>query len=204
MKVNRTFKLSELLKSINADKKVKEECKNIKSVALSEVLSPETTNMEASDLVKEIYVIKIELAEKNVPMSFVEALNKEILFQVLFKICYNNQVKYICSIKQYNEDQTMKVLKMYSTDWITPLNIDLPITSKLEVVYKSIIQNISGYNFKIDETYSHYVERINTIKSIQQEIDKLTKQMNNEKQPNLKMKLNNKIKILKQEKMKNE
>ena len=53
------FEMSDLLKTINADKDIKDSADVISNVVLSHTLSPETTNLEESENVKEIYVIDI-------------------------------------------------------------------------------------------------------------------------------------------------
>ena len=55
------FKMLELFRTIKADKVVKADAGNVTKVTLSNVLSPDRTNMESSDNVKEIYVFDIEL-----------------------------------------------------------------------------------------------------------------------------------------------
>lgn len=195
--VEKQFKMNELFKLIKADKAMKFCAENITSVCLSYVLSPNTTNLEPSDNVKEIYIIKIDVKTKDVPEKFIDALNKQILFQTLFKVCYNTDVKYICSLKEFGENSTMKILKTYSTDWQPQLKQDLPITTKLDIVYKTIIANIVGYPFRLDEKFNDYMERTSTIKRQKLEIDRLTKLMNTEKQPNIRMNINDKIKQMK-------
>jgi preprotein translocase subunit SecB len=192
--VNKQFKMNELFKLIKADKTMKTSTENIASVCLTHVLSPTTTNLEPSKNVKEIYVINIDIKTKEMPDKFIEALNKQILFQTLFKVCYNSDVKYICSLKVFDENYNMKVLKTYSTDWQKQLHKDLPITTKLEEVYKTIIANIVGYGFRIDETFNDYMERTSNIKRQKIEIERLIKLMNAEKQPNIKMNINDRIK----------
>ena len=59
--VNMQFKMLELFRTIKADKVVKADAGNVTKVTLSNVLSPDRTNMESSDNVKEIYVFDIEL-----------------------------------------------------------------------------------------------------------------------------------------------
>ena len=54
-------------------------------------------------------------------------------------------------------------------------------------------------DFKLDESFDDYILRIDSIKKLKAEIEKLTKTMNSEKQPNLRMALNDKIKLMKKE-----
>ena len=197
--VNRPFKLNELLKLVKANKDIKTDASVIAGVNLSHVLSPATTNLEISKNVKEIYIITIDLKEKQIPNAFLDLFDKQIMFQTLFKICYNNSVVYRASLKEFNEDETMKILKTFQTDWQDELKLEFPTTSKLENVYKTIISNITSQQFKQDEEFSDYVLRLDKIRKQKAEIDKLTRMMLAEKQPNIKMEMNDRIKKLKNE-----
>ncbi len=197
-KVDLKFKISDLFKTIKADKLVKADAKNIISVILTNTLSPERTNLEASDNVKEIYVFDINLNSNKVPEQFIEALNRGINLQTLFKLKYNNLVKYIISIKQVNEDR-MKVLKIFETDWLREEKQDFPITTKLEAVFKEMLRFVTGYRFRPDEDFESYTNRLATIKKLHSEIEKQTRIMNAEKQPNIRMKLNDELKQLKKQ-----
>ena len=196
--VNKLFRLQELFKAIKADKAIKASAKNIISIKLSYVISPSKLNLEPSKSVKEIYVIEVAVDSKQLQMSFIEALNKFIELQTLFKIRYKNEVKYMLSIKDFREDK-MKIIKRFESDWIAPLELDFPITTKLENVFKEIIKNITNYEFRQEESFESYSKRIDDINKLKSEIEKQIKTMNNEKQPNIKMALNDKIKQLKKE-----
>ena len=195
--VDRSFKLSELFKLVKANKDIKTEASIIESIKLSHVLSPSTTNLEPCENVKEIYIIKIDLKEKHIPTVFLEMFDKQIKFQTLFKLFYKDSIVYRTSIKEFNEDGTLKLLKIFQTDWIEELKQNFPTTSKLEMVYKTILANITSYEFKKNEDFKEYIIRLDTIKKKNMEIDKLTRMMNAEKQPNIKMEMNDKIKKLK-------
>ena len=195
---NITFKMLELFRTIKADKVIKSDAGNVVKVTLSNVLSPERTMMESSKNVQEIYIFDIELNSNKAPEKFLEALNKSINFQTLIKLHYNNAVKYIVSIKIFNEEK-IKILKTFETDWQKEEFKEFPITNKLENVFKEMVCFITHYHFRQDEEFEDYVERLSNIKKCKSEIEKQTKTMNNEKQPNIRMKLNDEIKQMKKE-----
>lgn len=197
-KVNMQFKMLELFRTIKADKVIKTDAGNVVKVTLSNVLSPERTMMESSKNVQEIYIFDIELNSNKIPEKFLESLNKSINFQTLIKLHYNNAVKYVVSIKIFSEEK-IKILKTFETDWQKEKLKEFPITNKLENVFKELISNITSTSFRQDEKFEDYILRLDTIKKSKSEIEKLTKTMNNEKQPNIKMAMNDKIKQLKNE-----
>ena len=196
--VNIQFKMLELFKTIKADKIVKADASNVTKVTLSNVLSPDRTMMTESEQVKEIYVFEIDLNSNRIPEKFLEALNKSINFQTLFKLKYNDLIKYIIAIKFFDEEKT-KILKTFETQWIKEEKQDFPLTTKLENVFKEMLHIITSYAFRQDENFIDYIERLNIIKKLQTEIEKQTKIMNNEKQPNIRMRLNDEIKQMKKE-----
>ena len=83
--VNKDFKMSSLLKTIKADKMIKSDAQVVSKVVLTNALSPDSTNLEASENVKEIYIMDIVLNNTIVPTKFIDALNKYINFQILFR-----------------------------------------------------------------------------------------------------------------------
>ena len=196
--VNIPFKLLELFRTIKADKKVKADADNVVSVKLANTLSPAKTGLEPSDNVKEIYVIDIDLNSNKVPILFLDAFNKYIEFQTLFRLHYKDECKYVSSIKVFDEEK-MKVLKTFETNWKKVEIQSLPITTKLDTLFKNMIQYITSYSFRQDESFEDYISRLDTIKKLQLDILKQTKIMNAEKQPNLRMALNDKIKLMKKE-----
>ena len=196
--VNMQFKMLELFRTIKADKVVKADAGNVTKVTLSNVLSPDRTNMESSDNVKEIYVFDIELNTNKIPEKFIEALNKSINFQTLLTLKYNDKVKYIIAVKII-DDEKIKILRTFESDWQEEELEDMPSSVKLENIYKQMIAKLTLYPFRIDEDFKQYVDRMSAIKKQKSEIERQTKIMNTEKQPNIKMKLNDEIKQMKKE-----
>ena len=196
--VNIQFKMLELFRTIKADKVVKADAGNVTKVTLSNVLSPDRTNMESSENVKEIYVFDIELNSNKIPEKFIEALNKSINFQTLLTLNYNDKVKYIIAVKII-DDEKIKILKTFESDWQEETLDEMPSSVKLENIYKQMIAKLTLYPFRTSEDFKQYVERMSAIKKQKSEIERQLKIMNAEKQPNIKMKLNDEIKQMKKE-----
>ena len=93
----------------------------------------------------------------------------------------------------------MKVLKTFESNWQKVEIKDLPITTKLDTLFKNMIQYITSYSFRQDEGIEQYIARLDAIKKLKLDIEKQTKIMNAEKQPNLRMALNDKIKQMKKQ-----
>jgi hypothetical protein len=196
--VNIQFKMMDLFKQIKANKDIKADASKIIAVKLTNILSPQRMNIEPSDAVKEIYVIDIQLNSINIPNCFIEALSQSIHFQTLFCLRFKDKVKYILPIK-VNNKELLKTIKTFETEWLKEEKLLLPTTTKLETVFKEIIFNVSGYRVKQSETLEEYVQRFSEIQNLQKCIDKLSRMINAENQPNKKMELNDKGKELKKQ-----
>lgn len=190
------FKLKELLQTLKASKQVKDDAKVIEEVKLSRTLSEETTGLEPSLNVQEIYVIDLVLNAKQVPNQFISAFNGYIEFQTLFRVHFKDEVNYLVSLKEFNEEK-MKIVASYESGWMAITQLELPITTKLDKIFNAIVAQVVGVEFRDNETFAEYSDRQIKIAKQYREIEKLTKTMHNEKQPNLKMALNDEIKQLK-------
>ena len=197
-KVNKQFTLKELFKLINCDKELTLNASSIDSICLSNVLSKSTTNINESENVKEIYIIDVFLKENIVPNKFIDRFNKNINFQTLFRIHFKENTKYIMSLKTFTDDKA-NILLTFESDWQKVTEKQFPSTLKLVNVFKEMLKYVSGYEIKDEESFEEYVQRFNQIKKLKSEIAKLTKQVNAEKQPNLKMELNDRLKQVKKQ-----
>lgn len=197
-KVEQNFKMSELLKIVKADRTLKADAQNILSVQMTNAISEQTTGLYSSDEVNEIYVMKILLNSEKTPIEFIKALDKTIRFQVLYEIYFDNKVRYLISLKIIT-DERIKILNTFESRWQAEKLRDLLMTTKLEDVFKSLVEVVSEYKFRQEENFVDYTKRLETIKKLSGEIEKHTRIMNAEKQPNIKMSINDKIKEMKKE-----
>lgn len=196
--VDKVFKLSEVFKMIDASKEIKQDASVIESIKLSNILSSKSTNFEETENFEAIYIIDVVVKDKVLPKLFLDEFNKNINFQTLFKVYSKSNINYYSSIKVI-EEENVKVLKTFESGWQDQDIVDLPQVTYLEDVFKEIISYISTYRFKANETMQEYVLRLVEINKKKIEIEKLEKIMRNEKQPNLKMELNDKLKLLRKD-----
>lgn len=196
--VNLKFKMLDLFRTVKADKEIKSSAKNVIDVTLSNILSQDRTKLDASDNAKEIYVMDIHLNTSEVPAKFIDSLNKYINFQILFRLHFNYEIKYVISLKVFQEEK-IKVLKTFESEWQQENKQDMPLTTKLENLFKAMVGYITNYTFKQDESFEEYTQRLAEIKKLKSEIAKQTRMMNAEKQPNIKMSINDTIKKMKKE-----
>ena len=81
--VNRSFKIREIFKMINADKDLKRDAEVIKKINLANVISKETLNIKSNESCREIYVILILYLSMKMSL-------KNYVFIDMFKIAISN------------------------------------------------------------------------------------------------------------------
>lgn len=152
-------------------------------------------NFQDKNAIKGIFTIGESAVEAT---KFIEALNKFINFQILFRLHFNYEIKYVISLKVFQEEK-IKVLKTFESEWQEPFKQELPLTTKLENVYKLIVKNVAGYAFCQNETFEQYADRMTAIKKQKADIGKLIKMRDAERQPNKKIELNDKVRQMKKD-----
>ena len=199
-KVNRKFRLAELYKMMGADKDIKADAKNIVSVILTNVLSGDTMNLLSDGKVKEVYIFDIELNSKTLPTLFISSLDKAINLHTVFILkCDDEQMLYGC----YKEktDKGVKLGKYYGTDWTkekTPISLPLNVNN-IDDIYTAIIDELIPITANQGEETSDFVARFDRINKLKNEIVRLQKQVDNERQPKKRFELNDELKKLKKE-----
>ena len=199
-KVNRKFRLAELYKMMGADKDIKADAKNIVSVILTNVLSGDTMNLSSDGKVKEVYIFDIELNTKTLPTLFISSLDKAINLHTVFILkCDDEQMLYGC----YKEktEKGVKLGKYYGTDWTkekTPISLPLNVNN-IDDIYTAIIDELIPITANQGEKTSDFVARFDRINKLKNEIARLQKQVDNERQPKKRFELNDELKKLKKE-----
>lgn len=193
--VNKKFKLSELFKEIGANKKVIEDAKAVKLVALTNVLSKDTLNLDACDKVKEIYIFEIELSCSKVPQLFISALDRHIRLHTIFRFVFDGKECYGVAYKTVGSG-SVSLSKYYFTEWkdIQDLQENLPIFYSIDDIYYDIITKMVGLSKREGEAIADYLARYDEITALTKESDKLERAILAEKQPNIVFELNRQVK----------
>lgn len=196
--VNRRFTLRELYKQMTADKAVKDDAKDIVTIALSNVLSNETLNFTDTGTVKEIYVFTFTLSQKIVPSLFISALDKAINLHTFFVLQVGEEYCFYGAYKEKTE-KGVKLGKYYQTEWVNINEVkSLPLTVKtLDDVYTFLIDELIPITAREEESTVDFVNRYDEILRLNREIEKLQKQVDTEKQSKKRFELNDRLKELK-------
>ena len=190
-KVDRPFKIKELLKLINADKETRQEAQNIESITMINAISEPTTSLKPSKEVNEIYVLKMTILTEQIPYEFIKQLDRTIRFQVLFKIWHLDQVKYLMFYKGLGDK--IAQYRLFETEWQTENLKPIEIVKDLTELYKLMLSSIANFNFRANETLHDWLNRLNEVEGLEKEFKKVEKQMKTEIQPKKKFELNDKL-----------
>lgn len=193
--VNRDLKLSELLKLMHADKRLKDEASVVKYIHMTTALSERTTGLKSDSVVKEIYVLQVLLTAEPVPYDFLKALDRTIQFQVVFEVWLNGRVKYITGFKNI-ADGKMSQTKFVETTWQPIQKKEMPLVNSLQALYKAMLDEIAKLPFRQGETIKDWQGRLTEIEKLEKEFDKIERQIEAESQPKQKFALNEQLREL--------
>lgn len=136
-RVDRSFKMTDLFRQMNASKEAKKDAACIEKIVLKNVLSPTTLNCEADKEIKEIYVFEITVSSRTVPEIFIKELDQSIKLHTLINIRDGDFELSMISYKTGNAKG-----KYYATNW----EFELISLFPLSTVCPSFI-SISFQNF---------------------------------------------------------
>ena len=146
-----------------------------------------TINISKTVDVEEIEVFELILKEKYDAKNLIRTITKEIPYQILFILKYNNEFRYAIKFK---EDIILK-------NWNEDIKINL-LGYNLKNIYEYIIKQVANLN-ENDKNIEMQLEKKNKIVEIKKQIEKLYSRMQKEKQYNIKVEINKKITELKKE-----
>jgi hypothetical protein len=190
--VNREFKIKDILKMVDADKNIKKESSCIEKITLINVISEETLNMKADDSCKEIFIFKIDLTEKIIPIEFIKSFDKAIELHTYFIFQYKDQMKELC-IYRYIENNSIKRGNIYENDWNKQELKELPYCMNIKEIYNNLIFNLVNLKPNNNEEVNCFLERFSNIQKIKREISALEKKAFKETQPKKKFDIGREI-----------
>ena len=187
--INKTFKMTDLNKQIEASKECKEDEKIIESVTLKNIISPKTLNSNVDKEIKEIYIFEIIVKERYIPEIFIRELDKNIKLMTLFLIKHED---YECGVIAYKNDKFKD--KYYATNWENRTDYDIPLGSSVSECYKFILSKFLEYLPFENESVDMYYKRNNQLKKLDFQIDKTQKAIRYETQSKKRFEYNDRLK----------
>lgn len=176
----------------------------VESIRWAYKLSASTIHLQDQEDLKEIQIFRIKSRVENLDMSILSFIDKLILTPIIFEIVHQDKVKVIATYKRLNQaDKTKAVIgQYYASDWLKDDDrVNLPLYLKLADLYEHFITQIlpitsNEAHENESNAIEHKLQKVQQIKILQNQLDKLKSKLRAEKQFNRKVKLNQKIQTI--------
>lgn len=191
-RIEKKYKLSDILKQISASKEARKESHFISSIILSNLLSPKTLNC-IDDM--EIFIFEIELKERIIPMQFLKEFDSEFNGNTIFYLIHDD---YKLMLFEYKHGKFKG--KYYMTNWNDDEDRELPLLQNISEIYKFILSEFLDYSPLENESIIEYLTRNDKLVKYDLKIKKLKQAIASEVQSKKRFELNAKYKLLLKEK----
>ena len=171
----------------------------IKLIYWRNKLAASTLNIAVGENVIEIEVFEVRLNEPQLDEVVLKQIDKEIPYHILFILTCNGKAQAWIGYKEaaISGKAAFKVNKYYHTDWMLEDELKLEIDGlNMDAVWENFIIQVGGVELEQGNSLDEQIAADERRQKIEKEIAKLEKQARNEKQPNKKFELAQKIKIL--------
>ena len=173
----------------------------IKLIHWRNKLAESTLNIAPGQAVTEIEVIEIKLTQPQLDEAVLRQIDKEIPYHILFVLSYGNKVQAWTGYKEAAESgkKAFKVNKYYHTEWMLEDELILDIEGlNMDAVWDNFIIQIGAVELEQGNDLAEQIAVDERKEKLIKEIENLEKQARNEKQPNKKFELAQKVKALKE------
>jgi len=166
-------------------------------------LAPETINVPATNAVPEIQIFSITLKGDSLKEDILRCIDGAIPFPILFELTHGARCKMVAAYKRPSEADSRKwvVGNYFASEWLPAdtQRVRLPVALDLASLYSALLSSLLPHAALPGEGMSARIGRIELIRQRQREVDKLTSQLEREKQFNRKVEINANIRNLKSE-----
>ncbi|MGI6578794.1 MAG: DUF4391 domain-containing protein [Saccharofermentanales bacterium] len=173
----------------------------IKAIFWRNKIAPSTTNLAAGNVVSEIEVFEIRLKTNLLDEAVLRQIDREIPYHILFVLEYEGKYQAWIAYKEASAgNMAFKVGQYYHTEWLNKEDLPLQLEGhNMDTAYENFVYQIAGETLQRQENKSlqDAVEQDERIKNLNKQIETLRTKIRNEKQLNVQMKLNSKLKKLK-------
>lgn len=193
---NNQFKLADLAKNLSMNAPEKDEFKQVESITLTHALNSETTGLKPTESIELIYIFRIKLKNKNIPLKFLKVLDKKTKAHTIYEIEKISGYTYIMANKRVADTIGIGeyIERATSEEWELP---EYQKFNNLEDIYTTLLAFVLNLIKRPGETANDIAERKKRITELEKEVIKLERKKDNELQFNKKIELNEKIRALK-------
>lgn len=176
----------------------------IKVIFWRNKIAATTMNLAAGEMVTEIEIFEVKLAEPKLDKAVLRQIDKEIPYHIIFLLEYDGKYQAWTAYKEPvgSGNNAFKVETYYHTDWLEETNLPLKIDGlSIDKVYENFVRQIAGDVLQTEkqERLKDSVDRDNRRQELQKQITALQLKVRKEKQLNKQVRLNTELKKLKKE-----
>lgn len=183
--------------NLNFPNKVRQQfIDEIDSIIWQNKISPETISISAGEEVSEIEVIEIQLHQKGISRNILEIIDRGIPYHIIFILTFNGEAQIGIGYKEKikKKDDKYRVERYYFSEWASPAGLAIELKGlNLDRIYENILRLYLPEERPQRKTLKETI-------TLQKEIEKQTaictaleKKVKNEKQFNLQVILNRKL-----------
>ncbi len=182
--------------------------KHIDKIIWAHKLSPESINLSANEVLKEIQIFQITSRQADFDSSILAFIDKLILSPIIFEIHFGGKVKVMATYKRLSHADNSKAVigQYYQSPWLDDTQRhDLPIFLNLADLYEFFIEqllplpdNIEAQTDAPKENIEDKIAKAEEVKALQKQIVQLEKRLQREKQFNRKVDINMQLQKLQQ------
>ena len=162
-------------------------------------ITAQKLNFKPSDQVPKIFIIQILAKGIELHLDIINVIDKAFQVPVIFELLVNNETQYSACFRRRSETNHSKwihSLYFYSDVIDDKKRESIPIALSMESLYQQLLKQIIPHIVGRDESFPLFIERAESIVQMQNQADRLLLRVNNEKQYNRRVDLNQEYKKL--------
>jgi len=157
-------------------------------------LAPETINLDATESVAELQIFKINQRVEELDEEVLRTIDKAIPYPIFFELAYKGKRKAIAAYKRPSEADPSKWVtsEYFGSEWEAEDSPRQPLPSALNLggLYEQLLSSLVPEGAETDEPIATRVERIQTIRLKQREVERIKSRLVREKQFNKRVTIN--------------
>lgn len=164
-------------------------------------ISADTLPVEKGESVTELEVFEIKLNQLSLDPEIIRLMDREIPYHILFLLTYNGQCQAWIGYKEKSltKENTFKVNSYYHSPWLPSDELDFTLDGlTMDAIYDHLVRQIAGKRLE-GGSLKEAVERDKKRQKLQNQITTWQKKVDNERQFNKRVVLNDELTKLKQE-----
>ena len=174
----------------------------IQQIRWAHKLAPETTNLSATDDVREIQILRIRITQRNLPDDILRIIDSAIPSTLIFELIYQGQIQVKAAHKQRKTEGSSRssLSSYFASGWMDE-DADrsvLPQALNLGILYDKILSELINPDVpKHGEVMTSLADKVahqEDIKAKEAEIAKIEQKLRRTKQFNRKQEINSSLK----------